>query len=57
MLNFMHCRSLSFIEDYIAREVLPFYGNTHTTTSFTSRQSTHFREEARSVDCKILTAL
>ena len=42
-------RSLQFIEDYIVREVLPSYGNTHTTTSFTSRQSTHFREEARLV--------
>ena len=40
-------RSLKFIEEYITREVLPSYGNTHTTTSFTSRQSTHFREEAR----------
>jgi selenocysteine lyase/cysteine desulfurase len=36
-------RSLQFIEDYILREVLPSYGNTHTTTSITSLQSTLFR--------------
>nr|CAD7409166.1 unnamed protein product [Timema poppensis] len=33
----------SFIEDYILREVLPCYGNTHTTTSITSLQSTLYR--------------
>ncbi|KAJ9599553.1 hypothetical protein L9F63_009951, partial [Diploptera punctata] len=42
-------RSLQFIEDYILREVLPNYGNTHTTTSITSLQSTLFRHEARDV--------
>jgi hypothetical protein len=26
------------IEDYVAREVLPFYGNTHTVTSITGNQ-------------------
>lgn len=36
-------RSLQFIEDYILHEVLPCYGNTHTTTSITSLQSTLFR--------------
>ena len=40
-------RPLSFIEDYIRTEVMPCYGNTHTTTSITSRQTTFFREEAR----------
>jgi hypothetical protein len=41
------CRPLTFIEDYLQSEVLPYYGNTHTTTSLTSRQTTYFREEAR----------
>jgi selenocysteine lyase/cysteine desulfurase len=40
-------RSLSFIEDFIRREVLPVYANTHTETSGTGRQTTRFREEAR----------
>jgi selenocysteine lyase/cysteine desulfurase len=42
-------RSLSFIEDFIRREVLPVYANTHTETSGTGRQTTRFREEARSL--------
>ena len=42
-------RSLSFIEDFIRREVLPLYANTHTETSGTGRQTTRFREEARSI--------
>nr|CAD7460575.1 unnamed protein product [Timema tahoe] len=40
-------RSLQFIEDYILREVLPCYGNTHTTTSITSLQSTLYSLEMR----------
>lgn len=40
-------KSLQFIEDYIQQQVLPFYGNTHTTTSMSGRQSTFFRHEAR----------
>lgn len=40
-------RSLQFIEEYILREILPSYGNTHSTTSITSLQSTLFRQEAR----------
>jgi selenocysteine lyase/cysteine desulfurase len=42
-------RSLSFIEDFIRREVLPLYANTHTETSGTGRQTTRFREEARAI--------
>ncbi|XP_071942227.1 probable cysteine desulfurase [Antedon mediterranea] len=42
-------RSLKFIEDYIQQEVSPLYGNTHTTTSITSRQMTTFRHEAKQV--------
>lgn len=43
-------RALGCIEHYIEREVLPVYANTHTGTSHASRQTTYFREEARSVD-------
>jgi selenocysteine lyase/cysteine desulfurase len=42
-------RALSFIESYICREVLPTYANTHTETSGTGLQTTHFREEAREI--------
>lgn len=40
-------RSLTFIEDYIREQVLPFYANTHTETSFTGAQTTALREQAR----------
>jgi selenocysteine lyase/cysteine desulfurase len=42
-------RSLSFIEDILRQEVLPFYANTHTETSFTGAQSTALREQARAL--------
>ncbi|XP_078684958.1 uncharacterized protein LOC144918266 [Branchiostoma floridae x Branchiostoma belcheri] len=42
-------RSLTFIEDYIRDQVLPVYGNTHTTTSVTSLQTTLYRHEARDI--------
>ena len=42
-------RSLSFIEDYIRDAVLPLYANTHTESSGTGLQTTHFREEAREI--------
>jgi selenocysteine lyase/cysteine desulfurase len=42
-------RALSFIEDYIRDVVLPLYANTHTESSGTGRQTTHFREEARRI--------
>ncbi|XP_074620328.1 uncharacterized protein LOC141879105 isoform X3 [Acropora palmata] len=42
-------RSLSFIEDYIQEQVLPHYGNTHTTTTVTSLQTTLYRHEARDI--------
>ncbi len=41
--------SLTFIEDFIANEVLPLYANTHTETSATGRQTTRFREDARRI--------
>ncbi|WP_371193057.1 aminotransferase class V-fold PLP-dependent enzyme [Glaciecola sp. SC05] len=40
-------RSLRFIEDYLQSNVLPWYANTHTETSFTGAQTTRLREEAR----------
>lgn len=40
-------RGVTFIEDYIRDRVLPFYANTHTESSFTGRQTTHLREQAR----------
>jgi selenocysteine lyase/cysteine desulfurase len=42
-------RSLTFIEDYIRDAVLPLYANTHTESSGTGLQTTHFREEARRI--------
>lgn len=42
-------RSLTFIEDFIREEVLPLYANTHTETSGTGRQTTAFREDARTI--------
>ncbi len=40
-------RGLAFIEDLIREVVLPDYGNTHTETSYTGRQTTLLRELAR----------
>ncbi len=42
-------RALAFVEDYIAKAVLPYYANTHTETSFTGRQTSHLRHEAREI--------
>jgi selenocysteine lyase/cysteine desulfurase len=42
-------RCLGFIEDYIREQVMPLYANTHTETSGTGLQTTHFREEARRI--------
>ena len=49
-------RSIGFIEDAIRAHVLPFYGNTHTETSFTGRRSTQLRELARETVRKALHA-
>ena len=40
-------RGLSFVEDYLREQVLPWYANTHTETSFTGAQTTALREQAR----------
>lgn len=42
-------RSLSFIEDFLRQEVMPFYANTHTEMSGTGRQTNRFREDARAI--------
>ncbi|KAI9184425.1 hypothetical protein H9P43_003478 [Blastocladiella emersonii ATCC 22665] len=42
-------RSLRFVEDTIRDHVLPFYANTHTTTTESARRTTLQRERAREV--------
>jgi selenocysteine lyase/cysteine desulfurase len=40
-------RSLRFIEEFIADEILPRYANTHTESSGTGLQTTRLREDSR----------
>eukprot|EP00047_Mylnosiga_fluctuans_P015090 m.43252 g.43252 ORF g.43252 m.43252 type:complete len:1037 (+) comp5771_c0_seq1:72-3182(+) len=42
-------RSLKCIEDYIASEVQPAYGNTHSSSSACAVQTTYFFREARQI--------
>jgi len=42
-------RALGFIEEFIRHVVLPLYANTHTESSGTGLQTSHFREEARQI--------
>ena len=49
-------RSLHMIEDAIADIALPVYGNTHTETSYTGRETTALREEARGIIAEALGA-
>ncbi len=42
-------RAVDFVEDAIRTRVLPWYGNTHSESSATARQTTRFREEARAL--------
>ncbi|MEM1416247.1 MAG: aminotransferase class V-fold PLP-dependent enzyme [Myxococcota bacterium] len=42
-------RSLRFIEEYIRREAMPLYANTHTEASETGRHTTRLREDARRI--------
>ncbi len=42
-------RSLHCIESFIQQNVLPWYANTHTESSFTGRQTTRLREQARAI--------
>ncbi len=49
-------RALGFIEDAIRTHVLPYYGNTHTETSFVGRRTTQLREMAREAVRKAVKA-
>ncbi|GMF28495.1 unnamed protein product [Phytophthora lilii] len=49
-------KPLRCVEDYMAREVAPLYGNTHTTTSVTGLQTTCFRHEARQIVAQAVNA-
>ena len=42
-------RSLTFIEDFIRHDVMPYYANTHTESSGTGLQTTRLREDARRI--------
>ncbi|TWP34845.1 aminotransferase class V-fold PLP-dependent enzyme [Leekyejoonella antrihumi] len=42
-------RSLDFIEDFLRKEVLPRYANTHSETSGTGRATMRLREDAREI--------
>ncbi|RLN95668.1 hypothetical protein BBJ28_00020902, partial [Nothophytophthora sp. Chile5] len=42
-------KAIESIEQFMRNEVMPTYGNTHTTTSVTGLQTTSFREEARQI--------
>ncbi|ELT95059.1 hypothetical protein CAPTEDRAFT_204913 [Capitella teleta] len=49
-------RALQFTEDYITEHVLPFYANTHSTSSATARITTRYRANARSIIRKCVNA-
>lgn len=42
-------KAVKFVEDYMAKEVLPIYSNTHTASSFVGIQTSCYREEARGI--------
>ena len=42
-------RALTFIEDYIRDQVLPYYANTHTEASGTGLATSRMREQARAI--------
>merc|ERR1719174_859024 len=42
-------RAAAPVEDFIRDSVLPGYGNTHTLSTATARQTTYLRSEAREV--------
>ena len=49
-------RAVSCIERYLYTDVLPLFGNTHTTTSITGAQTTCFRHEARQIIAEAVNA-
>lgn len=42
-------RGFAPLEEFVSNKVVPFYANTHTTSSLTGLQSTLFREEGRQI--------
>ncbi len=42
-------RPLKLIEEFLRKEVMPLYANTHTESSSSGLQTTRFREEARQI--------
>lgn len=49
-------RAVAQIESYLIQEVMPMFGNTHTTTSITGAQTTCFRHEARQIIAEAVNA-
>lgn len=49
-------RALRQVEDFVLEEVLPYYANTHTETSYCGAYSTSLREAARAEIARILGA-
>ena len=49
-------RALRQVEDFILREVLPYYANSHTEASFCGRHTTRLREEARATIGRLVGA-
>lgn len=49
-------RALRQVEDFVLEEVLPYYANTHTETSYCGAYSTALREAARAEIARILGA-
>ena len=49
-------RALAQIEDFVAREVLPFYANSHTEASYCGQAVTRMRGEARAVLAEAVNA-
>ena len=49
-------KCVSKVESYLAQNVLPLYGNTHTTTSITGHQTTCFRHESRQIVAEAVNA-
>lgn len=49
-------RPVAQIENHLRDEVMPLFGNTHTTTSITGAQTTCFRHEARQIIAEAVNA-
>jgi selenocysteine lyase/cysteine desulfurase len=42
-------RGVKFIEEFISKQVLPFYANVHSQSGYLPEQSENFRTEAKSI--------